>query len=1062
MWKKLLLPILLLIATPSWAGFWSDFPGVGAGTVLNDVIIDNSTINSSTLNQPIINDPTFNGTLTFNPGTVVNYDPSTIINGPNGSVWNNNGIFNLKNLTIAAGGSITIPPTGILNLPDGSVWNSSGLSDLNLQAGGAITVGGVPAGGACPANQYYIALSSSLVPTCAPITYIPGPVTINQATFTGNTVMPDGTTWSIAGINKTTALTIAASINQTGNLSVSGTVSTGALNTPEVTITGPGGNWTFGYNGTSTAQINWPPNGANFITQVTPNQYVIATGANGTPFAILMGPPQRVELGANWALRVVGGITEPASALPGSFYYNQTGNFMEYWNGTSWITMAGLTGGACAAGDFVNSINSAGVITCGTPSGGGGTLPTPVSIGNGGLGQGVAPSAGQILVASGPTAYNPVTMTGAITISPTGVTALTAGSIGDAALANAYSGVGACATGLLVRALNRNAAPTCAPPITVSTTAPATPSDGMLWFNPTDLQTYIRYNDGTSTQWIALVNLTSGGAFLPLAGGTMTGPLTTAAISTSGLLSVNSNAIFSGTSNVSFQAGSTVSFGSGVNGITAVAGNSSTLFATTAFVQNAISSSGPWLPVNNPNYTGIMLATAVASGLGPGTTQPELVLPMSAGGSAASQLWFGGTASGNVASGAPAGAIGSVVSGVPANSLLLSAGAVLSGSGFSPSGATGANAEMILLGQALGQPPAMPAIDFYLNSNLAPPASFTPIQVAALSTATNQPAPWSGLFSLVLTATNQPSSSANLIQATANGNWGANISIANTATGTTANSGFGFRNDATTAWMTYTSTGYTAQGPNVLGNVLQLGSTGANGIALFTNASLSPGPPIVLWSGNSMVGAFVNGAAPPNNATNVSPINGLSIPDFAGTGLQVGDAFFASNGRGNSNIATGAWYNGGTGQWVATGTGPYTLINSAGPGVFAVQTAPATTVGANVASWTRQLAVSANGVFVTHLNNDNSMGTPTLSGGTFMSGSNDSFGYILSSAWPVVMTFSRPWAGNPACVATTAAGVAAVMFTNAQNNNSIQFNCNTWGGAACTGLWFSYHCGNTG
>lgn len=468
-WKPLL--IFLLCATPSWAGFWSDFPGVGPGTVLNDVIIDNSTINSSTLNQPIINDPTFNGTSTYNPGTVINYDPSTIINGPDGSVWYYNGIDNLKNLTIAVGGSITLPPGSTLNLPDGSVWNSTGLSNLNLQAGGVITVGGLPAGGACPANQFYIALSSSLVPTCAPITNIPGPVTINNPTFTGIVTGPDGGVWSNAGIGlPSTSRVQAGSINITGNVLLFNNVA---------------------------------------------------------------------------------------------------------------------VGGTCPDGQYVYSISPTLVPVCSTPAGGGGggSIPTPVSVANGGLGQGNAPSIGQILVANGPTQYVAVTMSGDATINTAGVvtvnsvngqtgpfqpltsTSTTAptnpingqfwfdptslqtyvwytdptssqwvavvnltgatltnpilnnatftgtvtfpnGSIADSALAGSYSGTGACATGLFVTGLNRNAPPTCNPAgVIVSATPPATPVDSQLWFNSQDLQTYLRYNDGSSTQWVPVVNL---------------------------------------------------------------------------------------------------------------------------------------------------------------------------------------------------------------------------------------------------------------------------------------------------------------------------------------------------------------------------------------------------------------------------------------------------------------------------------------------------------------------------------------------------------------------------
>lgn len=234
-------------------------------------------------------------------------------------------------------------------------------------------------------------------------------------------------------------------------------------------------------------------------------------------------------------------------------------------------------GGSCAGSDFINAISASGVISCATPAGGGGGLPTPVSVANGGLGQGNAPTAGQILVAQSATLYSNVPMTGDVTINAAGATtvstiggvapgtlfaplvnptngqnnyaplaspaftgtttatamqvantlsaptfsatnvtvntggilmmagsaalyfngiapggtcaagtvmtalsativptctALPAGSITDAMLANAYSGVGACTGGQFVTTLNRNAAPTCATPPGAGTFAP--------------------------------------------------------------------------------------------------------------------------------------------------------------------------------------------------------------------------------------------------------------------------------------------------------------------------------------------------------------------------------------------------------------------------------------------------------------------------------------------------------------------------------------------------------------------------------------------------------------
>ena len=44
----------------------------------------------------------------------------------------------------------------------------------------------------------------------------------------------------------------------------------------------------------------------------------------------------------------------------------------------------------------------------------------------------------------------------------------------------------------------------------VGPTPPPSPPVGQLWFDTTNLQTYLWYNDGTSSQWVAVVNLMNG------------------------------------------------------------------------------------------------------------------------------------------------------------------------------------------------------------------------------------------------------------------------------------------------------------------------------------------------------------------------------------------------------------------------------------------------------------------------------------------------------------------------------------------------------------------------
>jgi hypothetical protein len=63
--------------------------------------------------------------------------------------------------------------------------------------------------------------------------------------------------------------------------------------------------------------------------------------------------------------------------------------------------------------------------------------------------------------------------------------------------------------------------------ITISDTAPASPTAGALWFDSVGVQTYLWFPDPNSDEWVPL-NTPPGTttAFLPLIGGALTGPLT--------------------------------------------------------------------------------------------------------------------------------------------------------------------------------------------------------------------------------------------------------------------------------------------------------------------------------------------------------------------------------------------------------------------------------------------------------------------------------------------------------------------------------------------------------
>ena len=59
----------------------------------------------------------------------------------------------------------------------------------------------------------------------------------------------------------------------------------------------------------------------------------------------------------------------------------------------------------------------------------------------------------------------------------------------------------------------------------VSDAPPSSPSNNSLWFDSVGLQLYIRYWDGSSSQWVP-TNTGQASAFLPISGGTVTGPVT--------------------------------------------------------------------------------------------------------------------------------------------------------------------------------------------------------------------------------------------------------------------------------------------------------------------------------------------------------------------------------------------------------------------------------------------------------------------------------------------------------------------------------------------------------
>ncbi|HEY1433219.1 MAG TPA: hypothetical protein VGF39_16555 [Stellaceae bacterium] len=167
--------------------------------------------------------------------------------------------------------------------------------------------------------------------------------------------------------------------------------------------------------------------------------------------------------------------------------------------------------------------------------------------------------------------------------------------------------------------------------VIVSDTAPASPPPqaGELWFDSVGGQLYVWYVDPNTSQWV-VANTFGGGPYLPLSGGTMTGPL----------------------------AGTTAAFTGAITTATPTPGDVSTKGATTAFVNTAIASitiptvqrfaaNGTYTPPAGVRYARVRM---VAGGGGGGGTFSGT--PGGAGGNTTFAGW--GVSGG--AGGAPGGA----------------------------------------------------------------------------------------------------------------------------------------------------------------------------------------------------------------------------------------------------------------------------------------------------------------------------------------------------------------------------------------------------------------------
>ena len=204
------------------------------------------------------------------------------------------------------------------------------------------------------------------------------------------------------------------------------------------------------------------------------------------------------------------GATAPTNPVNGQQWFDTTNNTLNIWNGTAWVPISGA-GGAFTPPD-------------------GSTWTAAGLTGLASLG-----------VNGNTTIGGTLTVTGTTTLGATNVTSL---------LFNGVPMGGTCAANEFVNALSATGIPTCAlvtggggAATIVSPTPPPSPVNGQMWFNTTDLQTYIWYNDGTSSQWVPVVNVGGSGGAIPPSGSTIDTPTFT------GTSTFNGPAVFNSTTN---------------------------------------------------------------------------------------------------------------------------------------------------------------------------------------------------------------------------------------------------------------------------------------------------------------------------------------------------------------------------------------------------------------------------------------------------------------------------------------------------------------------------------
>ena len=175
------------------------------------------------------------------------------------------------------------------------------------------------------------------------------------------------------------------------------------------------------------------------------------------------------------------------------------------------------------------------------------------------------------------------------------------------------TGPGVAAGGTTDQVLAKNSAtnydtkwvtPAAGASVTASDTAPVSPTAGALWWNSVLGTMFIYYNDGNTTQWVPAAPSASGGPYLPIAGGTLTGTLNGTIGNFSGAVS-----------------GASGNFSGAVSGATGT-------FANSVVINTAGSTTNGLIINGGGSYTGIYYAGLGGNNIGFGYASLHAGVPM--------------------------------------------------------------------------------------------------------------------------------------------------------------------------------------------------------------------------------------------------------------------------------------------------------------------------------------------------------------------------------------------------------------------------------------------------